>query len=46
MPLQGLPVAAFLGMPRGARTPDEPQGCTQGRRPASSSAMILFVISS
>jgi hypothetical protein len=39
-------VAAFFGRAIGAATPEVPQGCTQGRRPASSSAMILSVISS
>jgi hypothetical protein len=36
----------FFGIASGARTADDPQGCTQGTRPASSSAMILVVISS
>jgi len=36
------PVAAFFGRPSGAVT--APQGCTQGTRPCSSSAMILAVI--
>jgi hypothetical protein len=39
-------VEPFFGIPSGARTPDEAQGCTQGTRPASNSAMILLVISS
>jgi hypothetical protein len=39
-------LAAFFGKARGARTPDDPHGCTQGKRPASSSEMILLVISS
>jgi transposase len=39
-------VAAFFGRASGAATPDVPQGCTRGRRPASSSAMIFPVISS
>jgi len=39
-------VAAFLGMASGAATALEPQGWTQGRRPASNSPMIRLVISS
>jgi hypothetical protein len=40
------PVAAFFGMASGAFAAAVPQGWTQGRRPASSSATILPVISS
>jgi hypothetical protein len=40
------PVAAFLGIASGALTAVDPHGWTQGARPASSSAMILPVISS
>jgi hypothetical protein len=40
------PVAAFFGMASGAFAAAVPQGWTQGTRPASSSAMILPVISS
>ena len=39
------PVAAFFGMASGAFVAAVPQGWTQGTRPASSSAMILPVIS-
>ena len=45
MPLYPRPVAAFFGRPSEALTPALPQGCTQGTRPASSSAMILSVTS-
>ena len=38
-------VDAFFGMASGALTAAVPQGWTQGTRPASSSAMILSVIS-
>jgi hypothetical protein len=41
-----LPVAAFFGMASGAFAAAAPQGWTQGSRPASSSPMILSVISS
>lgn len=40
------PVAAFLDMASGALAAAIPQGWTQGTRPASSSEMILLVISS
>ena len=39
-------VAAFRGMASGAFAADVPHGWTQGSRPASSSAMILPVMSS
>jgi len=39
-------VAAFAGMASGAFAAAVPQGWTQGTRPASSSAMILLVMSS
>src|SRR5258708_3512071 len=38
-------VAAFRGIANGALTAAVPHGCTQGTRPASSSAMSLSVIS-
>ena len=38
--------AGAVGNPSGAGAVDVPQGCTQGKRPASSSAMILPVMSS
>ena len=41
-----LASAAFFGMASGAFAAAVPQGWTQGTRPASSSAMILPVISS
>ena len=40
------PMLAFFGIASGAFAAAVPQGCTQGTRPASSSAMILVVISS
>ena len=43
---QARPVLAFCGRPSGAWAVALPQGWTQGKRPASSSAMILSVISS
>jgi hypothetical protein len=46
MPEYCLPVAAFFGMASGALAAAVPQGWTQGRRPASSSARILPVTSS
>jgi hypothetical protein len=45
MPLYWRPVAAFFGRPSAALMPELPQGWTQGTHPASSSAMILSVIS-
>jgi hypothetical protein len=39
-------VLAFFGMASGAFAAAVPRGWTQGTRPASSSAMILVVISS
>lgn len=45
-PLCWRPVDAFLRIASGAFAAAVPQGCTQGARPASSSAMILLVISS
>jgi hypothetical protein len=38
-------VEALRGIASGALTAAVPQGCTHGTRPASSSAMILSVIS-
>jgi hypothetical protein len=38
-------VVALRGMANGALTAAVPHGCTHGTRPASSSAMILSVIS-
>ena len=46
MPLYCRLVDAFFGMASRAFAAAVPQGCTQGTRPASSSAMILSVISS
>ena len=46
MPEYCRPVEAFFGMASGAFAAAVPQGCTQGTRPASSSAMILSVMSS
>ena len=45
-PLYWRAVEAFFGMASGAFAVGVPQGWTQGIRPASSSAMILSVISS
>ena len=44
--IMSLAVLAFFGRPSGAFAAEVPQGCTHGTRPASSSAMILLVISS
>ena len=46
MPLYCRSVDAFFGIANGALAAAVPQGWTQGTRPASSSAMILSVISS
>ncbi|MGY3363018.1 hypothetical protein ACVWZL_000143 [Bradyrhizobium sp. GM2.4] len=45
-PLYWRPVAALFGMAKGALAAAVPQGCTHGTRPASSSAMIVLVMSS
>ncbi|MGY4430940.1 hypothetical protein ACVWWO_003417 [Bradyrhizobium sp. F1.13.1] len=46
MPLYLRPDAALFGKAKGDFAAVVPQGCTHGTRPASSSAMILLVISS